>query len=393
MPRNVSLFYLLSILIYSGSAFANDEFNTESGNFFRLSLISEIGQIDNFFYADQDEQQTAYLAISPSIQLQTQFDRHLFNFDFESQHKKYQDFSKDDHTNLTLAPRYQYKLSENKAFFINTSISNMYELRGTGLTIGDGESLSKGDERESSTLAGGYLYGSEESVAKLKIDLGQFQSRYKTRRDNTHLLDQQKSFADISFDYLLSGQSYIATNVGYENIEFKHNTLLDKQKYTGLVGMKWQTTEISQLALLVGYQQIKFANSVFADDDGFKWRFDWKWHPIHTTKINIGTERDFEEANRLSNSYRLVDSYNIIITSDFTDVLKATTVIGNKREKIIYQDSEDSENYLIAQFQLSYQRNEWLDFYIKYDYNELDSSKLEFNYQRNSISLGFNVTI
>lgn len=384
---------ILSFLIYSFSTIAQDEFNTDSGNFFKLSLNTEVGQIDNFLYQSQHEQQIAYLALSPTIEIQTQFDRQLFSLDFNSQHKKYQDFSIDDHTNYTLSPSYQYKLDDNKGLFINASLANVYENRGTGLTLGNATTLNKGDELEMSNFSGGYLFGSKDSVAKLTVEVGQHNQKYNTRRDKTYLLDQQKSFADVAFDYLLSGQSYLASNISVEKRVSKYNSLLDKEKYTALVGVKWQTTEISQLALLVGYQQIKFDNSVFSDDDGFKWRFDWRWHPIYSTKLTLSTERDFEEANRLSNSYRVVDNYNMNVTSELTEFFNVSALIGSKKERIIFQQAEETENYVFTQIQVNYQSSEWISFYVKYEYNDLDTSKMNFNYQRNSISLGFNVTI
>jgi hypothetical protein len=390
---NHSFVIVLFILFNSLIASANDEFNTESGNYFYLSLNAEVGKIENFLFADKNEQDTAYLDLSPTLNLQTQFQRQLFNLDFESKHRKFQNFSKDDYTDYTLSPRYQYKLSDNKALYINTSLSNLYEMRGTGLTLGNGTALSKGDELERSTISGGYLFGSKDSVAKFKVNAGHYTSKYQTRRDTTYRLDQQMNFVDLSFDYLLSGESYLATNIGVDKINFKYNPLLDKEKYIALVGVKWQTTEISQVALLLGYQQIKFNESSFANDDGFKWRFDFNWHPIYSTRVAFKTERDFEEANRLSDSYRVVDYYNIKITSRFTDFFEAVAVIGSNREEIIYQNSKEVENYLFSNFQLNYQRNEWLSFYVKYDFYDLDSSDIQLNYQRNSISLGFNVSI
>ncbi|GAA6205136.1 outer membrane beta-barrel protein [Thalassotalea sp. SU-HH00458] len=385
--------YLFSWVFFSVSGFAKDYFNTESGNFFNLSLHSEVGQTDNFLFTNQHEQQTSFITLSPSIALQTQFDNQLFNLEFESEHIKFQDFSKDDHTNYTLAPRYQFKIAANKAFFIKTTIANIYENRGTGLTLGKANLLTKGDKRESSDFSVGYMYGSQTSVAKLTAELGQFTHQYNTRRDQTYLLDQQKRYANISFDYLLSGQSYLATNIAFENITFEHNNVLNKKKYTALAGMKWQTTEISQLALLLGYQQIKFAQTAFHDDDGFKWRFDWQWHPIYSTKVVISTERDFQEANRLSNSYRIVDNFDIKLTSRLSDLFNATAIVGTKREKIIYQQGKEKEHFLYSQFTVQYQRNEWLSFYLKYQYQDLDASEIMLDYQRNSISIGFDVTL
>ncbi|MCO4798884.1 MAG: outer membrane beta-barrel protein [Colwelliaceae bacterium] len=388
----VSLYTFLNVF-YSASISAQNEFNTKAGNHFNLSLNTEVGHDDNFLFENNDKVATTYFTLTPSIEMQAQFERQLFSIKAISKHTKYQDFSLDGHTNFTLAPKYQYKLAENKALFINSSIENLYERRGTGLTLGEGALINKGDDLEITEISGGYIFGSKESVAKFKIEIGHFERAYQTRRDITYRLDKQNDFVDLSFDYLLSGQSYLATNVFYEKIISKNNSLLDKKKQIALVGVKWQTTEISQLALLVGYQRIQFNESSFADDDSFKWRLNFNWHPIHSTKVAFRSERDFEEANRISDSYRVVDSYDININSDLTDFFRVTAVIGAKQEKIIYQQGSESEDYLFTNIQVNYKRNDWLSFFLRYDYNDLDSSESEYNYQRNSLSIGFNVSI
>jgi hypothetical protein len=387
-----SLYFLL-IGIYSNTVTAQDEFNSESGNNFKLSLKAEAGHEDNFLYSNKSELATSYLALKPNMKAQAQFERQMFTIDAETEHKKYQDFTKDDHSDFTLSSRYQYKLAGNKSLFVNASIENTYQRRGTGLSLGDGASITKGDDLEITEFSGGYTFGSKDSVAKFKIEVGHYESAFKTRRDITSRLDKQNDYTDLSFDYLLSGQAYIATNIFYEKLVSENNSLLDKEKHIALMGIKWQTTEISQFALLVGYQQIKFDESTFADDESFKWRFNFNWHPIHSTRVAFRSERDFEEANRISDSYRVVDSYDVKLISDITDFFEFVAVIGLKQEKVIYQQGSESEDYLFTNIQVNYKRNDWLSFFIKYDYNDLDSSESEYNYQRNSLSMGFNVSI
>ncbi|MEW6989924.1 outer membrane beta-barrel protein [Colwelliaceae bacterium 6441] len=385
--------FLLLTLFFNIVAIAQDEFITESGNHFDLSLATELGSVDNFLFDNKDEQSTTFVSFSPSLKIQTQFQRQLLRIEAKSEHRKYQDFSRDDHTNFSIAPRYQFKLAENKAIFVNGSFNNLYENRGTGLSLGNGSFLNKGDNIARTDISGGYLFGRKDSVAKFRIEIGHFESRYQTRRDTTFLLDKQNQYADLSFDYLLSGQSYLSSNFVMEKLSSENNGLLDKEKYIALVGIKWQTTEISQFALLLGYQEIKFDQSTFADDNAFKWRFGFNWHPIYSTKLSFRTERDFEEANRLSNSYRVVDNYDMKIMSNFTDFFQAVAVIGIKQEKIIYQQGTEEEDYIFANLRLNYKRNDWLTLYVEYDVNDLDASDSVFNYQRNSISVGFNVTI
>jgi outer membrane protease len=269
----------------------------------------------------------------------------------------------------------------------------LYEKRGTGLSLGNGESLNKGDDIEVTKISGGYLFGQSDSVAKIKVEIGNLQSKYQTRRDTTYLLDKETGFFDVSFDYLLSGQSYLSSNIGFEKVESKNNAVLDNERYIALMGLKWQTTLISQFSFLLGYQAIKFENATFADDNAFKWRVDLNWHPINFTKIAFRTERDFEEANRLSDSYRVVDKYEFKLTSEISDFFQVVAILGMNKEQIVYQQDKEDEDYIFSQVQLNYQRTEWLSFFIKYEYNDLDSTESEYNYQRNSISIGFNASL
>lgn len=385
--------YILLFAIYSNAVIAQSEFNTESGNLIKLSLKTEVGHEDNFLFSNTNELATSYFILMPKIEVQAQFERQLFSVEAISQHRKYQDFAKDDHSNFTLSPRYQYRLAENKGLFINTTLKNIYQRRGTGLSLGNGASISKGDELKTTDVSGGYIFGTKESVTKFKIEVGSYESSYQTRRDITYLLDRKNNYADITLDYLLSGQTYIASNIGYEKITSNYNSLLDNEKYIALIGIKWQATEISQFDLLLGYQEIKFDESTFTDDSAFKWRLNYNWHPLYFTKISLRTERDFKEANRLSNSYRVVDNYDIEIKSSFTDFFEAVAVIGINQEEIVYQHTTEKEDYIFSNLTLNYKQNEWLSFYIQYDYSDLDSTEFEYNYQRNSISMGFNVSM
>ena len=62
----------------------------------------------------------------------------------------------------------------------------------------------------------------------------------------------------------------------------------------------------TNLARLVGYQKVSFNESDFEDDSAFKWRVSWNWKPVETLDFSFISERDFDEANRLTDSYRLV---------------------------------------------------------------------------------------
>lgn len=387
------LVFSLLITSFAVNIAAEEGFNTPSGNQFKLSLASEVGSINNFLYHSNNEQSTSFVKLSPSFFLQTEFERQLFNIEMSSSHYKFQDFSQDDHSDLSLGANYQYKLSDNKAWFAKGSLRESYEYRGTGVSLGDANQLSVGDERQGYDFRGGYLYGNADSVAKLKIALGLSDNGIKTRRQKTRFLDSQSQFALISFDYLLSGASYLTADVHYQSVSAKFNPSQDKNSYTGLVGFKWQSSDITQLEALVGYQTVNFKEATFDNDSAFKWRVNLLWSPLESTRVILGTERDFQEANRLSNSYRVVDSYKVNLVNDFTEFFQSSINISYQDEAVIFIGSQQKEAYLATDIKLNYQRNDWLSVYFQYTYQDLNSDRKTLSYQRNEISLGFSVSI
>ena len=363
------------------------------GNHFDMSVMTEFGITDNFLYEKSNEQSTSFWQVAPRLYLQTQTDNQLFSINTQFNHFKFSKFSQDDHSNVKIEPRYLLKFSEDKTLFIKGKLHSHYEYRGTGLSLGDAESLNQGDEKENSNFSAGYVYGVTESVAKLQFEAGLQSNKYNSRRDITRLLDQEERYIKLSFDYLFGSGSYLATNFIYQTIEFEHQPEQDKTKSTALLGIKWNKSTITQFNMLLGYQEIVFNNSQIADDDGFKWRIDANWHPVDSMLITMKSERSFDEANRLSNSYRLADSHSIKIHKQFSDFIDFSADMIFNQEQIIYTDNETTENYLTGILQVDYNPNDWLSVYLRYHYSDLDASELNLGYEKNSLLIGFSVNI
>jgi len=372
---------------------AQTDFALESGNKFTSKLSSEYGKISNFLVKKDDEESTNYIKIEPSIFIQTQLSRHLLQLKTNLSHYQFSDFKEDNHNNFLFNPKYFFKLDNNKTLFANVNWHEEYEYRGTGLSLGDAKSLTTGDDKETFAANIGYLYGQVDSVAKLKLSLGQENFRYKTRRALSQVLDRTDNKAVVSFDYLLSGKTYFATDFSYTQSDFQHNTQLNKNVYALLAGMKWQSTAITQLQALVGYQKLTFEDQSRVSDHGVKWRIDVNWQPTRFMKMNINTQRNYETANRIADSYRVVDSSSVTISNQFTDFFQTSATIGFKQEEIVYLNKADNEDYLYSEIKFNYQRSDWLTVFIGFTFNKLESSDSRLNYQGNSLSLGFNVII
>jgi len=383
------------ILSSSVCFFANAQegFSLGSGNELTTQLSSEYGQISNFLNQSDNEKSTGYFKVEPSVFLQSQMSRHLVQLNANVSHYTFTDFKEDDHSDVLLKPKYFFKLDSNKTLFAEIKWSEVYEYRGTDLSLGNAESLTTGDDKKTMSTNLGYLYGQEGSVAKLNFSIGQIDFRYKTRREQSQLLDRKDTVAKAAFDYLLSGKTYFAIDLDYTQSDFKHNSSINKNKYAALIGVKWQSTAITQFQALAGYHELNFDDKSLAKDSGFKWRVAVNWQPTNFMQVNIDTLRAFETANRIADSYRVIDSTNLQISNQFTDFFKVTTVIGYKKEEIVYPTETDNEDYLYSEIKLNYQRNEWLTIFAGLIFKELDGTQENLSYQAHSLSLGFSVII
>jgi len=392
----VLLSYFVIFLIGFGGCFfahAQTDFTLESGNKLTTKLSSEYGQISNFLNQSDNKQSTGYFKVEPSVFLQSQMSRHLVQLNGKVSHYKFTDFKEDDHSDLLLEPKYFFKLDNNKTLFAEIKWSEAYEYRGTNLSLGDAESLMTGDDKKTVSTNLGYLYGQEGSIAKLKLSVGQQDFRYKTRREHSQLLDRKDTSAKGEFDYLLSGKTYFAIDLDYTQSDFKHHSSINQSKYAALIGVKWQSTAITKFQALAGYHELSFDDKSLAKDSGFKWRVAVNWRPTKFMQVNINTLRAFETANRIVDSYRVVDSTNLEISNQFTDYFQVSTAIGYKTEEIVYTGKTDDEDYFYSEVKLKYQRNEWLTLFAGFIFKELDASEDELTHQTHSLSLGFSVII
>jgi hypothetical protein len=387
-----SCFFLVTLLS-SSSIFAYEQFVAEGGNILRAKVSFEYGYIDNFLSEDTQSKETSYLVLAPNVFVQTQFDRSLLQLSFDTSHHKYQQFTADDHSNYSFQPKYHYKFDDNKSLYFSGSFSEQYEYRGTGLSKGRAIELNVGDKKQDQKGMLGYLYGSNESVAQFNIESGFNTSRYSTRRAHTRLLDNKEYFINSSFDYLLSGNTYISADVKFKKNDFPHNEQLDKSTTSALLGMKWRSTQITQFQVLLGYQGVDFNASALANTNSFNWRLDMNWQPTDYTKLQLYSGKSIENPNQLTVSYREVNTHNLTLSSRITDFFDLSADVGIKQEDIIFTNYEEQEDYFYSTVTANYQRNEWLSFLIRYSYKQLDANIIGASSDRHGISVTFSVTM
>ena len=382
-------FLLTSLLVACGCL--SSQVFAESEKKLDFKLSADAGYIDNFLYQTRNEQSTAFYNLSSVLDLEVKNNQSAFNIDGTIDSFIFQDFDDDNHTDFTLKPTYQYKFAQNQRLYMSGLWQNQYAYRGTGLSLGEANALTEGDKKAIKGAGVGFEYGNDDSQGKLNVEVNYNESEFTTRRALTNQLDSEVTHIKSSFDYLLSGKTYLAFDVGYQMIEFPNATLSNRDSLTGLVGVKWQTTVISELSFLVGYQNLEFENNSAADDDAFKWRFDYTWRPSDFTTVHAVSNRKFDESNRLTNSYRLAENYQVDIAHAFTDSFNVFVAVSLNRDRFITPESQQDENYLSSKIVLNYQRSERVNYHLRYQHKALDANYADIDYQYNSLTLGMTI--
>jgi hypothetical protein len=270
---------------------------------------------------------------------------------------------------------------------------NSYIDRGTGLSLGVAETLSEGDKKENIGAGIGYEYGTFESQGKLNFEVTFHENALTTRRANTSRLDTEILNVKSSFDYLLSGKTFLAFDIDYKVTEHPNDPIINRDSIAGLVGIKWYTTVISELNFLVGYQQLKFEDSRLSDDHAFKWRFDYIWRPSDFTQVHIMSNRNFDESYRLVSSYRLAQTHQIDFEHAFSKHFNVLASIGINNEKFISPLNTQKEDYLFSTLTFDYRHSDRLSFQLNYHYKSLEVSANNIDYLHNKLGLSVKVNL
>ena len=196
-----------------------------------------------------------------------------------------------------------------------------------------------------------------------------------------------------SFDYLLSGKTYLAFDIDYKTIEYPNEPLINRDSLTGLVGIKWSTTVISELSFLLGYQKLKFEDSRLSDDDAFKWQFDYTWRPSDFTQMHVVSDRQFDESNRLLSRYRLAQRYQIDLAHAVTEQLTVFVAVGLNQEQFFTAINRQEEDYISSTLQLNYQYNDRLSLQASYNYQSLEANYRDIDYRYNRLGLSVSVEL
>ena len=371
----------------------NSEFSFSEGNQLSAELKTEYGKIDNFLRSKEEQQDTSFIAISPELFIQTQGDGSVFQLQAKANYFTFDEFSNDDHHNFSLLSKFHLKFAESQKVFVTGSISKDYEYRGTGLTLGEANSIDEGDSKRNKFFNAGYLYGHQDSLARIKFLVGNRDFAYLTRKEVTEQQTYSSNYAQGHFDYLITGNTYVSTKVQFEDFNYDANIDLARKQYVALAGVKWRSSELTELQLLMGYEKAIFDNNIFEDNSRFAWQANMLWQPLSRVTFDLSAGSAIKDAHKVEKSISYSDYFNLGVNYDFSDRLQIKVSGKAASNDVVSIDNTIKEEQLALAMGLNYQWRNWLSALVQFHYNTFDSNRIQYDYDLKAISVGINVTL
>ncbi|REL30997.1 outer membrane beta-barrel protein [Thalassotalea euphylliae] len=371
---------------------SNFSFPFVEGNQFDIELGLETVHIDNFLNQKQDKQSTTSYTLSALGFAQFHDDDYLLQSYANIDTKTFDDFEEDDHTDLALLGKYFYRLMPAHRLFISSSFDKRYEYRGTGLSRGIANTFSKGDSKENTLVNLGYQIGNLNSVSRFNAIIGSEQSEYSTRRAVTNIYDYQRLFTQLDLDYLITGKSYLAFDLGFNDFAYDNNSVSDRTEARALVGAKWTPNQASSLAILLGYQAVDFENLDRKEQD-FAWQGSYDWRPTERLRLSLITARQSEVENEQESEAKITDTYQASLIYLFNERWQFNTLVQFERKDTLLRDASRLDKELELSSSVSYQLNSSFTIVGRYQYIESNSDFSPFDYERQQfgVSLSYDI--
>ena len=379
---------VLSTTVSSSRDSLNGEFSFSEGNLLQTKIKADFGQIDNFLHSNENQQKTNFIELSPELFLQTQSDGSLFQLQTTASYLTFDEFSSDDHYNFSVLSKYHLRFTESQKIFLTGFIADNYEYRGSGLSLGRPNSLTEGDTKRDQFFNVGYLYGNQDSLARVNVLAGYRDFAYLTRKNITKRLSYTSTYLQGNFDYLVSGKTYFSTKIQAEDFSYDLNADLERKQYLALAGVKWQSTELTQLQVLLGYEKTRFTNKNFEGNNRFAWQINMLWNPLQRIRFSFKSGSEIKDSDRLVKSVSFASYYGLGLSYDFTESLLFNLSGKVVDEDIVSIDNKIKEQHFETTIGLQYQWRHWLSVFAQYKLDNFDSTININSYDLQVTSLG-----
>jgi len=393
--RSKHRFYLLLILSISVSDNLAQDINSPLSP--SITIIEAYN--DNIFLQDDigsaNPESSLKTTIVPKLSwlLKKGVDKIKLNSELEI--GLYHSSHNDDYINKMFDALLHKEFSHRSKLELLTSYDYIIETRGTGQSQGaDLSALASPNKYVDWTLGSKYVYGSNNSIGKIEINLDYLNKEYKNHRITTQFLNYEAKTLEAIFYYRVMPKTHLLFEVSRKNIEYDKTVVngfsLDSDETKFQVGVTWKATQKTTGRAQIGRTQKKFDAKGRGDSTLTSWEVGVRWSPLSYSTLDLTTTGSPTETNG-SGDFINHRAYKIAWNHNWNQSF--TTALETSFSNDSYEGSNRDEDMMSYSVGLNYKLKKWLAFSTKYKYSSRDSNIKAGDFDNNilmfSVKIGY----
>jgi hypothetical protein len=386
-----------SILFFNSATFAQDGGLIDIGGFDLIPNVDITHAFDdNITRVGTGEIDSWKRILSPEAILRNNFGTNTLQFGYKLERGDFFSSSQDNYTDHFLSALLDYEFNSRHRATTNFQYADGHDDRGTSFSTGSSNTLATPDRY--TQLDGGILYSYGALTAGSRIDLNFDYSDldYDGIEDSFLARDRKNLTVGGNFYYQIAPATELVVDYSRNDVTYDFtavgNETLDSTNSSLLVGVKWASTAATSGFAKFGYQEKDFDSAEREKFDGFDWAIGISWQPIERSTVEFSTQNNTNETNGEGNFIKQ-KSYNASWSHVWLDRVSSRMSVSLLSD--VYEQSVTLREDDLTQLNMSinYQLKRWLSLEAAYLYDERDSNVATIDYDRNSLSLGVNITL
>jgi len=392
---NVNLYWFSLVLLSDGVlAYIPDTHITDGGLFVKPSL--EIGVVydDNIYNEQGSGTSSVIMAFMPSVNFKMDDGVNYYSLDMKAEKGNYETSGRDNYTDVELGLSGHLEPNDTHRMDFSVKGEWLTEPRGTGKSEGNFELTDEPILYGINTLAAAYEYGALQTKGRLVFDLIYYEKEYRNFYEKTRKGNYDSVLLGSTFYYSTRAHTDAVIEVNVEKIGYDYNKPpelnRDSNVYTALFGMQWEASSILHGFGKIGVQAKEFDDGGREDFTGFSWNIGGVWRPLTYSKLTFSTSQATKDPD-VEGDYVLETKFKVDWRHNWATYYYTSFGIYKYKDDHSGASRVDDTFGFSAKFNYELTQNVAIAVFGEWDKNQ--STKTEFEYDKNVVGVSFTFTL
>ncbi|MBW8190168.1 outer membrane beta-barrel protein [Neiella marina] len=353
-----------------------------------LGLVPQIaiknGFDDNTANQSSNEIDSWFTVIKPRLTLEGGGDISHLAVTYELADGRYHSSDEDDFTDHKFITELHHEFTSKHRVDLDYRFSRVHEERGTGISEGQGESLTEVAEKDIHRADLVYGIGAAQARFNFDINVNYEDLAYRNYEQLTQYSDYDTIGGGATVYYRLGPDSSLLLDAQYAERSYDllppSGLSRDSSDQQLRLGFRWQATGVSAGTFKLGYAERDYDDAQRSDFSGLTWSLGAEWAPKTYSTFYIESGRRAKDPDTLGDYVRETTA-QIRWEHGWTERFTTLASIAYQDEE--YTGIERDDDALTGEIGARYHWRRWLNTDLSYQYIDQDSTFDALTYDKN----------